>query len=111
MSLDKHVTNTCKAYLFHLRNISKIRDCLSPANTEKLVHAFITSKLDSTNSLLHGLPTFLIDHLQNVQNAAARSSTRTKKYDHIKPVLKQLHWLPVNQRDYKILQSAQWPGS
>ena len=30
--------------------------------------------------------------------------TRTKKYEHIKPVLKQLHWLPVNQRiNYKIL--------
>ena len=104
MSLDKHVTNTCKACFFHLRNISKIRDCLSPANTEKLVHAFITSKLDSANSLLHGLPTFLIDRLQNVQNSAARIITRTKKYDHIKPVLKQLHWLPVNQRiNYKIL--------
>ena len=26
------------------------------------------------------------------------------KYDHIKPVLKQLHWLPVNQCiNYKIL--------
>ena len=95
---------TCKACFFHLRNISKIRDCLSPANTEKLVHAFITSKLDSANSLLHGLPTFLIDRLRNVQNSAARIITRTKKYDHIKPVLKQLHWLPVNQRiNYKIL--------
>ena len=31
-------------------------------------------------------------------NAAAHIITRTKKYDHIKPVLKQLHWLPVNQR-------------
>ena len=75
-----------------------MRDFLSPADTEKLVHAFINSKLDSANSLLHGLPTFLIDRLQNVQNAAARIITRTKKYDHTKPVLKQLHWLPVNQR-------------
>ena len=67
---------------------------------------FITSKLDSAtcNSLLHGLLTSLIDCLQNVQNAAARIITRTKKYDHIKPVLKQLLWLPVNQRiNYKIL--------
>ena len=104
MSLDKHVTSTCKACFFHLRNISKIRDCLSVADTEKLVHAFITSKLDNTNSLLYGLPKFLIDRLQNVQNAAARVVTRTRKYDHIKPVLKQLHWLPVSQRiDYKIL--------
>ena len=75
MSLDEHVTNTCKACFFHLRNISKIRDSLSPADTEKLVHAFITSKLDSANSLLYGLPTFLIDRLQNVQNAAARIIT------------------------------------
>ena len=61
-------------------------------------------KLDSANSLLHGLPTFLIDLFQNVQNAAVRIITRTKKYDHIKSVLKQLHWLPVNQRiNYKIL--------
>ena len=104
MSLDKHVTNICKACFFHLRNISKTRDCLSQADTGKLVHAFITSKLDSANSLLYGLPTFLIDRLQNVQNAAARIMTHTKKYDHIKPVLKQLHWLPVNKRiNYKIL--------
>ena len=72
MSLAKHVTSICKACFFHLRNISKIRDCLSLADTEKLVHAFITSKIDSAISLLYGLPKFLIDRLQTVQNAAAR---------------------------------------
>ena len=102
MSLEKHVTSTCKACFFHLRNISRIRDCLSLADTEKLVHAFITSKVDSANSLLYGLPKFLIDRLQNVQNFAARGVT--KKYDHIKPVLRQLHWLPISQRiTYKIV--------
>ena len=98
MSLEKHATSTCKACFFHLRNISKIRNCLSLADTEKLVHAFITSKLDNANSLLYGLIKFLIDRLQNVQNAAARVVTRTRKYDHIEPVLRQLHWLPVSQR-------------
>ena len=91
VSLERHVTSTCKTCFFHLKNISRIRDCLSLAGTEKLVHAFITSKLDNTNSLLPGLPKFLIDHLQNVQNATARIITGTKKYNHIKPVLKQLH--------------------
>ena len=50
MSLDQHVTNVCKACFFHLRNIAKIRDYLSTADTEILVHALITSKLDSCNS-------------------------------------------------------------
>ena len=47
-------------------------------------------KLDSTNSLLYGQPTFLIDRLKNVQNVAALIIPRTKKYEHIKPVLRQL---------------------
>ena len=34
----------------------------------------------------------------------ARMIMGTKKYDHITPVLKSLHWLPVEQRiKYKIL--------
>ena len=106
MSLEKLVTSTCKTCFFHLRNISRIRDYLSLADTEKLVHAFITCKLDYANLLLYGLPKFLINLLQNVQNAAARivTCTCTKKYDHIKPVLKQLHWLPISQRiTYKLL--------
>ncbi len=39
-----------------------------------------------------------------VQNAAARVLTRTRKYDHISPVLSTLHWLPAKHRiDFKIL--------
>ena len=35
---------------------------------------------------------------------AARILTRTKKYDHITPVLASLHWFPVKARaDYKVL--------
>ena len=41
---------------------------------------------------------------KRVQNAAARLVTNTRKYAHITPVLKSLHWLPVEQRlMYKIL--------
>ncbi|KAI5621720.1 hypothetical protein C0J50_18777, partial [Silurus asotus] len=34
--------------------------------------------------------------LQLVQNAAARVLTRSRKYDHITPILSSLHWLRVN---------------
>ena len=33
--------------------------------------------------------------LQSVQNAAAQLITCSRKYDHITPILKELHWLPV----------------
>ena len=36
--------------------------------------------------------------LQSVQNAAARLVTGARRRDHITPILRQLHWLPVRQR-------------
>ena len=41
---------------------------------------------------------YLIQRLQAVQNSAARLVTGTRRRDHISPVLRQLHWLPVRQR-------------
>lgn len=44
-----------------------------------------------------------MNRLQNVQNTAARIISRTSRYDHITPVLKDLHWLPIQYRiKYKI---------
>ena len=57
--------------------------------------AFVTQKLDICNSLLYGLPQHLLSRLQTIQNTAARVVTHTWKFDHVTPVLKQLHLLPV----------------
>jgi len=54
----------------------------------------MTSRLDYCNARMGGRPARLINKLQLVQNAAARVLTRTRKYDHISPVLSTIHWLP-----------------
>jgi len=57
-----------------------------------------------TDGLLIGLPKNTIRQLQLIQNAAARNLTRTRKYEHITPVLRSLHWLPVTFKiDFKVL--------
>ncbi len=104
LSFDSHVSSICKTAFFHLKNISKLRPMLSMSNAEILIHAFMTSRLDYCNALLGGCSARLINKLQMVQNAAARVLTRTRKYDHISPVLSTLHWLPTKHRiDFKIL--------
>ncbi len=76
---------------------------LPVSDAEKLVHAFMTSRLDYCNAVLGGCPASSINKLQVVQNAAARVLTRSRKYDHITPILQSLHWLPIKYRiSYKI---------
>ena len=53
------------------------------------------------------LPDYQLKRVQRIQNTAARILTRTRKHDHITPVLEALHWLPVVKRiDFKILTLA-----
>ena len=58
------------------------------------------SRLDSTTAqrLLAGLPKQLMDRLQSVQNATTRLIFRTRRYDHVQPLLRSLHWLRVPER-------------
>ena len=93
-----------KSAFYHLRNISRVRRYLSHHTTKVLVHALVKCKIDFCNSLLFGLPKHLIQRLQYVLNSAARIISLTRKYDHITPIMMELHWLPVEQRiKYKIL--------
>jgi len=60
-----------------------------------MVQAFVSLRLDYCNSVFSDR---LIRRLQAVKNAAARLVTGTLRRDHISPVLRQLHWLPVHRR-------------
>jgi hypothetical protein len=104
VTMKKQITETCRAANYHIHNIWKIRNVLTDEATEKLVHSFVSNKLDYCNSLLSGVSESELSKLQRVQNSAARVVTRTAKYNHIKPVLQKLHWLPVRYRiNFKIL--------
>ncbi|XP_061586908.1 uncharacterized protein LOC133451780, partial [Cololabis saira] len=107
LSFKPYVNQVCKIAFFHLRNIAKIRKILSQSDAEKLVHAFVSSRLDYCNVLLAGCPSNLPNRLQLIQNAAARVLTGISRRDHVSPMLASLHWLPVKFRiQFKILLLA-----
>ena len=96
--MTDHVTAVCAAYNYHLYRLSSIRHYLTTEAAKSAVNALITSRLDYCNSLLHNIPLSQTARLQRVQNKAVRLITRTSKHDHITPVLKEPHWLPVESR-------------
>ena len=63
-----------------------------------VVIAFVSSRLDYCNSLFRSLSKFNLHRLQSIQNSAARIVTNSSKYTRITPVLRKLHWLPVQFR-------------
>ena len=60
MSFEEHVNDLCKTAFYHIRNISRIRPCLGIDSTKTLVQVLVMSRLDHCNSLLYGLPDYLI---------------------------------------------------
>ena len=104
MSMGKQSSAVSKSCFFHLSKIGRIRHLINESACKTLVHSIVTSRLDYANGLLYGTTDRTLNKLQVVQNAAARLVTRTRKREHITPVLAKLHWLPVNYRiQYKIL--------
>ena len=98
LSFDKHISDVCRSAFYHLFNIRHIRKYLSRESTEKIIHAFVTSRLDYCNSLFLGLPDNQLCKLQRVQNACARLVCNSPRFSHCSPLLLELHWLPVKHR-------------
>ena len=97
LSMDVHVAAVCRSCYYQLRQLRPLTRSLSTAAAETVVHAFIASRLDYCNALLYGVSDRLMCRLQSVQNAAARLVTGARRCDHITPILRQLHWLPLRQ--------------
>ena len=56
------------------------------------------SKIDNCKSALDGLLQRDLDGIQSVLNAAARLTADARKFDHVTPLLVNLHWLHVPER-------------
>ena len=87
---DKQVSTVVKSCIFKIRLLAKTKSYLSFKDLERVINAFVTSRLDYCNALYVGMDQASIKRLQLVQNAAARLLTGHKKRDHITPILASL---------------------
>ena len=104
MTLSSHINNVCRSACLAISKIGQIRKYLDRKMTERLVHAFVTSRLDANNSLLYGLPNSAISKLQRVQNSAVRLVIGAKGCNVNRVRRDELHWLSIKDRiTFKIL--------
>ena len=104
LSLEVQVGSVARSTWGQLRLIRQLRPFLDRDNLATVVHALVTFRLDYCNALYVGLPLKTTWKVQLVQNAAARLLAGSSYRDHITPVLKELHWLPIRFRlEFKVL--------
>jgi hypothetical protein len=103
-SMATHVSRTVSCCFTVLRKIRSIRRSVSKPVLTSLVVSLVLSRLDYGNAVLAGLPGYSMNRLQSVLNAAARLVCSAPKFDHVTtPLLRDLHWLKIEQRiQYKL---------
>jgi hypothetical protein len=107
LTMKHHVNRVTSNCFFQLRRLRQIRRVADPDVAKRLVSAFVLSRLDYCKADLAGLPQTTLRPLQRAQNAAARLVANLRSCDHITPAMKELHWLPINQRiTYKLSNDA-----
>ena len=95
LSFDEHVTEVVSKCIGSLCQIKRVKHLFDRSTRITIINSLVFSKLFFCSSMWASTTKKNIARLQKVQNFAARIVTDARKYDHITPMLKELHWLPV----------------
>ena len=102
-NFKKHISKVCRSCYYHIRDLLRLRRCLTAAVNKTMATSLVSSKLDCCNFILYNIPNCELNKLQSVQNCLARVVTCSPRFCSVRPLLKSLHWLPVKDRiKYKI---------
>ena len=78
-----------------MTNQSQVKHLLDTNTLSNFINALVFSKLYSCSSVRSSSTNRNISKLQTVQNFAARIVTRSRKFDHITPGLREVKYLSV----------------
>jgi len=102
------VSLTCRCCFYHLRDLPGIRCYISLSVAKTIATTLITSWLDYCNSLLYNIASKDILKLYCILNCLGRIVTQSLRFSHSVPLLKSLHWLPVQSLYYCLSNSFFW---
>ena len=103
LTFQKHVMAAARSCNYHFQAIRHIRHLLSRELALTLACSLILTRMDYCNSVLYGAPSSSIQILQRAQNNAARIVLQAPRRSHARPLLRDLHWLPIQHRiEYKV---------
>jgi len=98
LSTRQHIAKVASTCFFHLRRLGKIGKVLDRDSRNRLVCAFILTRIEYCNAVFAGLPDSTLAPLQRVLHAVVRFVDDLQPRDHVTETLMSLHWLPARER-------------
>ena len=95
LSFDCHIVKTVSSCISSLAQINRVKHVLDKSLLTLIIRSIVFSKLYYCSSVYANITASNISKLQAVQNFAARIIMKSRKFDHITPLLNELHWIPV----------------
>ena len=98
LTMRDHIAKIASSCFYHIRRLRQLRRIADQPMLQRLVSAFVLSRIDHCNYVLAGLPHTTLASLQRVLHAAVRLVAGLGPSDHVTDSMKALHWLPVPYR-------------
>ena len=98
LTFNNHISSLSSSLPFSLCQISRVCHLFSKDVLYIMINSIVFSKLFYCSAVWSGTYKQNMHKLQLMQNFAARILTKTRKYDHITPVLKALGWLTIEEQ-------------
>ena len=97
MTMRPHINKISLECFYHQQRLRQLRRLVDRAMMQRLVSAFVISRLDYCYSILAGLLVCALESLKHVLHAAVRLVAGLGPCDHVRESMKDLYWLPISQ--------------
>lgn len=97
LTYDCHITHLVSSCMSKLCQINRVKNSFDSDTLSLIITALVINKLLYCSTVWSNTSSSNLKKLQSVQNFACRIITKTRKFDHITPALRQLNWLPIEQ--------------
>jgi hypothetical protein len=97
---DKHVSLLVSSCMNKLCQINRAKNSFDTKTLSEVISSLVISKMVYCSSVWSNTSASNVKKVQSIQNFACKIITKSRKYDHVTPLLRELNWLPVDKLLY-----------
>ncbi len=98
LNFNEHIIKVTAQCMSALGQISQVKYAFNKELLSVIINSLVFSKLLYCSSIWSTTSEGNTKKLQSVQNFAAQIISGLEKYDHVTPILKETHWIPVKKQ-------------